>query len=353
MSKRTAVSIGASKRTKRLDSKYSVKPSDESMKKDTLFVWVDKNVNENQRIQTSIKQLELSFTRAIVTDDSQRCKQWLKKYSGDENIFLIVSNALLMKVLPHIHSLSAITRVYTYGPNRTGDDRWAKNYPKVRKMAPNIKQLVEAISMDLKDVQQRENMKIECVHQHLTRSIVSRDYEKKPTKDDKEGVRSITNFQFILIDVTKNLNEHARAMLNALISMTPAAIRVFDDGLNINFQQLPDQPTFLFVSNAFAGTMDKKAKQFEGVYILTGDEDRVDHRTRFENSEDLIFQLADEIYRCYIKEADQYLNSGNSLTAEIKKQQANQVHSNVKRAYTSVCDHQAITYKFDDADGFA
>ena len=152
--------------------------------------------------------------------------------------------------------------------------------------------------------------------------------------------------------MTKKLNEHARAMLNALISMTPAAIHVFDDGLNIDFQQLPDQPTFLLVSSLFAGTMNKKAKQLEATYILAGNEDRVDHRTRFQNSEDLIFQLADEIYRCYIKEADQYLKSGDSLTAEIMKQQANQVHSNVKRAYSSVCGHQATTCKFEDANGF-
>ncbi|UJR12027.1 hypothetical protein I4U23_016205 [Adineta vaga] len=335
--KRKATSVGTSKRIKVFNNKVN------SVKKDILFVWVGTNVEESRQIQTGIKKLKSLIPCALATNDSEQCEQWLKEYIGDENILLIVSNDLGMQIMPHIHSLSSIVVVYTYGTNRRGNSEWIKNYPKVRNVVPNITQLVETISMDLKDVNQHENMNVECIHQQSTRNFTDQCNQKQTLKRNKENTKSITNFQFFLIDVTKNLNEHACAMLKVLISMTPTAIHIFDHCSSIDYRQLPNKPTFLLVSSVFAATMNDKPKQVEGILILEENGNPVDHRTHFENGEDLIFELADEIYRCYIKEANQYSQSGGSMIAEIKKEQANQVHKNIKEAYKLVFNnHDSI-----------
>jgi hypothetical protein len=143
----------------------------------------------------------------------------------------------------------------------------------------------------------------------------------------------LIGFQFVLIDISKHLNPLATAMLNSLFSMTKHAILIVDDDTAINFDELPKKTTFLFVSSEFAATMRRKSEQVETVFILENDKNKVDHQERFDNGEDLIFELADKIYQCYKREANGYLTLGDVMMAKTKEEQANQIHSTLKRVY--------------------
>ena len=125
-------------------------------------------------------------------------------------------------------------------------------------------------------------------------------------------------------------------MLNSLMSTTKNTIFIFDDITEINFDELLKKPTFLFVSSDFAATMGTKSEQIEMVFILETDKNQVDYRERFDNGEDLIFELADNIYQCYKKEANNYLTSGDTVMAKMKKDQASDIHGILKSAYKSV-----------------
>jgi hypothetical protein len=91
--------------------------------------------------------------------------------------------------------------------------------------------------------------------------------------------------------------------------------------------------TLLFVSSEFATAMESKPEQTKAIFILEDDNTKVDHRERFATGEDLIFQLTDELYRCYKKEANDYLIVGNTAMAEIQEKQASRIHSELKTAH--------------------
>lgn len=132
-------------------------------------------------------------------------------------------------------------------------------------------------------------------------------------------------------------------MLDSLRSMAKDSILNFENGSDFDFGKLPQRTTVLFVSSAFAATMTTKPEQVETVFILEDDKSRVDHRERFATGEDLIFQLADEIFRCYEKEARAYSDAGDVLAAEIKEEQANRIHSELKKTHTKVSAHDITT----------
>jgi len=125
-------------------------------------------------------------------------------------------------------------------------------------------------------------------------------------------------------------------MLKALITMVKPAIYVFDDIPATDFHQFSDKPTYFFVSSTTAAKMKDISKQTQSTFILEEDKNKVDHYEQFENGEDLIFELGDVIYRCYKKEANQYLSSDDTIMVDMKEEQANQVHRNLKKAYKSV-----------------
>jgi len=125
-------------------------------------------------------------------------------------------------------------------------------------------------------------------------------------------------------------------MLHSLDTTTENSIFIIDDGATINFDELPKKTTFLFTSSEFAARMGDKPERIEAVFTLEQNENKVDYRQRFDNSEDLIFELADEIYRCYKKEAKEYFESDDKSTANIKEEKANQIHPELNKAYNWV-----------------
>jgi hypothetical protein len=146
----------------------------------------------------------------------------------------------------------------------------------------------------------------------------------------------LAKFQFVIIDVSKRLDKLASAMLESLNSLTGDSIFIIDDSAAVNFDELPKKTTFLFVSSQFAATMTSKPTQIETIFILEDDKTKVDHRERFATDVDLIFQLADVIYRCYTEEARECLAFKNSSMAKRKEQLANQIHDELKKVYKSV-----------------
>ncbi|UJR38682.1 hypothetical protein I4U23_031348 [Adineta vaga] len=139
--------------------------------------------------------------------------------------------------------------------------------------------------------------------------------------------------QFVLIDLSIHLSELASAMLETLCSLAKDSILNFVNNSTIDFDKLPKKTTFLFVSSKFAATMKIKDEQIEKVFILEENKSRIDNQERFATGEDLIFLLADEIYRCYNKEAKAYFESGDLLKANRKEEQANQIHNELKKTH--------------------
>jgi hypothetical protein len=79
--------------------------------------------------------------------------------------------------------------------------------------------------------------------------------------------------------------------------------------------------------------MTKKPKQLLKLFLLEEDRDKVDQRERFDNGEDLIFQLADELYQYYKWEANDDSRSEDHTSAKQKEEIANQIYNQLKKVH--------------------
>ena len=124
-------------------------------------------------------------------------------------------------------------------------------------------------------------------------------------------------------------------MLKALQSMIKESLMICPDISIIDLDTLSEKTTFLFISSELAEIIMRQNKQIGPMFILENDPKRVDYEIRFGSGLDLLFQLADEIYRCHMKEARKYVQSGDLSTANIREEYANQIHVELKRIYNS------------------
>ncbi|UJR17019.1 hypothetical protein I4U23_003917 [Adineta vaga] len=132
----------------------------------------------------------------------------------------------------------------------------------------------------------------------------------------------------------RDLTKLAVSMLKSLSKLAGDSILIFDYPSLVDLNMLPKKPTLLFVSNEYMSTIgDNKPEHIKRIFILEKDKTKVDQRERFGTGEDLICQLADELYRCYKKEARNYFISGDSAMGEKKEKQANQIFSGLKEVH--------------------
>ncbi|CAF4278847.1 unnamed protein product [Rotaria sp. Silwood2] len=102
--------------------------------------------------------------------------------------------------------------------------------------------------------------------------------------------------------------------------------------------QLPVKQNWLYRgdldSNILSLTKSEELDRISAKWLAhQEDENKVGQRERFANSEDLIFQLADELYRCYKNEANDASRLGDNSLAKEKEELANQIHSELKKVH--------------------
>ncbi|CAF1435323.1 unnamed protein product [Adineta steineri] len=95
--------------------------------------------------------------------------------------------------------------------------------------------------------------------------------------------------------------------------------------------------------------MERALEHTKAIFVLEDDISKVDYQHRFGSGDDLIYQLADEIYRCYQQEAEQCSISGDVKAAEIKRNISNKMHEELDKAYNSVLKNSIIITTSTDA----
>lgn len=138
------------------------------------------------------------------------------------------------------------------------------------------------------------------------------------------------------MDLSERLNKVASSMLKCLCLLEESSIINFDDSSIVDLNELPDRNTLLFTSSEYMTIIKNIPRRIERIFVLESDQSQADYQNRFATGEDLIFQLADELYRCYKLEADDSSKLGDSVMAEMKKKQADKIHDELGKTYKSV-----------------
>jgi hypothetical protein len=120
-------------------------------------------------------------------------------------------------------------------------------------------------------------------------------------------------------------------MLNSLCSLTNNSILICDNISDIDFDALINKTILIFASSQIISSITKNLKPLTKIFILEEDKTKTNERGRFTNSEDLIFQLSDELCDYYKWEATDDSRSGDSSLAKKKEEIANRIHPELKK----------------------
>ncbi|CAF1299005.1 unnamed protein product [Rotaria magnacalcarata] len=326
-----------------MDDIASISTKEIQTLKHFAFVWLDSNAKQSDRIQTVIQNLEQNHIDITSIVDCVQFQQWFESYKSQKQIILILSNKFQNKIIPKFHESQSIIAIYLCSWGRKTSNRWAQKYPKVRIVSSDKNELIKQISRNLTDPAmmgrpKSDKVAIKRSHDCTYISEIENPWKKRTQIEPA----CLTTFQFVLIDLLTRLNKRASAMLNCLCLLMKDSIIIKTHASILDLKHLPNKTTLFFVSSECAAGMAGELEHGEAIFILENDKNKVDYRKRFDNDEDLIFQLADEIYRCCKKESMELLESDQSSLAEEKNAVANQIHVELKKAYKSVSTNETV-----------
>ncbi len=99
---------------------------------DLYLIWSDPSVNnssENKSIQEKLREIFLNNFKSFESGD--QCENFINQ-NQNQRLMLIVSGQIGRDLVPKIHTLSQVISIYVYCMDKKANEKWAKNYDKVK-----------------------------------------------------------------------------------------------------------------------------------------------------------------------------------------------------------------------------
>ncbi|CAF1087930.1 unnamed protein product [Didymodactylos carnosus] len=131
------------------------KPAESAAANDTdnietfTIVWLDANVNTTEDNTETYHALRTIVNYIRTYDAVQPCEEYVTRVSR-ASLILIVSGGFGREIVPRIHDLEQVNSVYVYCADKKRNERWAKDYAKVRSVIVERAELIEKVSDDQK-----------------------------------------------------------------------------------------------------------------------------------------------------------------------------------------------------------
>ena len=172
----------------------------------------------------------------------------------------------------------------------------------------------------------------------------------------KLNLVTLAHSKFVIIGLTKdNLSPLAFKMLNTLKSLVTDSMLIVKNFREVNFEAISAKKIYIFTNSEMYPSVQKKTKA-DLIYILEKENNRIVQEQHYNDSEDLINELADELYRCYISEIEDDRKSDETILLKEKEEIANEIPKKIKELYqttiqTLICpDTTIIWLGFCDED---
>lgn len=102
------------------------------------LLWLDGEVNTNEENKSAQRRLRTIINQLKTFQDSKACKKYIKSFTEQDRIILIVSGRLSKELIPEIHHLRQLSSVYIYCWDKKAYKRWAKDFSKVRRLSIRV-----------------------------------------------------------------------------------------------------------------------------------------------------------------------------------------------------------------------
>ena len=95
------------------------------------LVWLDFSVSSSKENLGAQNRLRSVINQLKTFEQIDQCEQFIRSVSPEDRLTLIVSGQLGEKIVPRIHPLRQISRIFIYCTNQKKNEEWASRFSKV------------------------------------------------------------------------------------------------------------------------------------------------------------------------------------------------------------------------------
>ncbi|CAF1130029.1 unnamed protein product [Adineta steineri] len=117
---------------------------------DYLLIWLDESTDEtNTDYKHILTQVQIGTNNVSVFTQRDECVDFLSD-SGDIKSFLVIENTIAKQIIPLINDISQLDGIYIFTDIKIQHEEWNKKWQKIKSVHTNIKDLCEALQLDVK-----------------------------------------------------------------------------------------------------------------------------------------------------------------------------------------------------------
>ncbi|CAF0947859.1 unnamed protein product [Adineta steineri] len=113
------------------------------------LLWLDASSSTKEGRDTEPK-LRSIINHLKKFQDAAQCQKYIHERSTKERVVMIVSGRLGREIVPSIHQLRQVISIYVYCMDKAGNEKWARNYKKIKAVVTDLDELVSRIKADHK-----------------------------------------------------------------------------------------------------------------------------------------------------------------------------------------------------------
>ncbi|CAF1241688.1 unnamed protein product [Adineta steineri] len=124
------------------------------MAQNYLLIWVDASIDEEKTdCQDTLTQLKNVVNDVNLCTESDQCIEALNKVDK-EHVFVITSGSLGQHLVPKTHGISQLDAIYIFCGDKSRHEGWTQNWPKIKGVHTNIKEVCQALQLAVKQCDQ-------------------------------------------------------------------------------------------------------------------------------------------------------------------------------------------------------
>jgi tetratricopeptide (TPR) repeat protein len=115
------------------------------MVQNVMLVWLDKNIDDKKEdCCNTVTQLRHIGNTVHTFTDTDQCIDFVTdRYS--EKVILIISGALCQNILPLVHDIAQLHKIFIFGKNKIRYEQWAKQWSKIKDVFTEVTPIYEAL----------------------------------------------------------------------------------------------------------------------------------------------------------------------------------------------------------------
>ncbi|CAF1155736.1 unnamed protein product [Adineta steineri] len=110
-----------------------------------LLIWLDSNVDKNNEdCQNTITQLRRAVNDINIYTDVDQCLEFIQTII-DKKVCMIIPGYFGQHIVPRVHNMPGVDSIFVLCGSKERHEQWVKNWPKIKGVFTDIKQICEAL----------------------------------------------------------------------------------------------------------------------------------------------------------------------------------------------------------------